>query len=210
MGALNSLGYAAQELGDISSALAWNQECLLISTELKDIIIIGMCLNNIGRAYKMLFQYDVALEYYEKSLEILMHPPARFWILNDIGDLYFALGKNELALDYFYQGYAIAETLQSNAEFIKLLMKIGKVNRIIHKFDASREFLEKCLYLARENKYGIPESEALGELGLLNEAQGNRNGALKYLRECVALSENILPRVHEQWKKELERVEKTE
>jgi tetratricopeptide (TPR) repeat protein len=71
--AFDSLGWIYECLGKIEPALANYQSALAISKKLENLAAVAKDLVNIGRVYGRSGQYDLALDYYGKSLAVIGH-----------------------------------------------------------------------------------------------------------------------------------------
>ncbi len=113
-GALNNIGYLAQNQGDIPKALSFYLKSLEIEKEIKNPKGIAYSLNNIGSIYKD--QGDIAkgLEYYHRSLKIREDIKDKKGIanaLNNIGIIHKNQGDVQKGLEYCLRSLKLWEEL---------------------------------------------------------------------------------------------------
>lgn len=100
------------------------------------------CLINIGTVYANLFNQDEALERYKTALnefEDILNTNTRIVITNNIGNIYYAIGEPEKALDYFHRGLELANSIHYNEMVARLLSQISRALVSLGQFDEAQK-----------------------------------------------------------------------
>ncbi len=127
-GALNNIGYLAQNQGDISKALEFYLKSLEIEEEIKNKKGIAYSLNNIGSIYKDQGDITRGLEYYHKSLKIREEIKDKKGIanaLNNIGIIHKNQGDAQKGLEYYHRSLKLWEEMNDKHGIGSSLNNIG-------------------------------------------------------------------------------------
>jgi tetratricopeptide (TPR) repeat protein len=163
-------GYLFVNSGDYDEAL---KNCL-VSLEIYESYPIGSELFNTyiitGVIYDRIFNYDEALNYYFKALNISnelkqkndpTHKSLKDHILyNNIGNIYETKNENETAIEYYKKGLELAKIKNDYHHLGVIYNNLGKIHNKLIKYDEAYEFLKKSLE-AREkinDKAGMAKS----------------------------------------------------
>lgn len=168
---LNTMGTVQFQLGHFGQALFYYKKALPLFQQLEHDekneddrhsinLDIAIVLNNIGEAHKELHQYDSAVFYLERSLElkrILDLPEHEANTLNAMGEVYQAMKNYPGALRYYRNAYAIRMAKNRGADIA------NSANSLASLYTDTRQYkeAEKFLLIARQ----ICERDSLrGEL----------------------------------------------
>jgi class 3 adenylate cyclase/Tfp pilus assembly protein PilF len=131
--ALIDLANALDELKSDDStrvAIGYYEQALKIRESAGDIAGIAEIYNNMGDAYKHLEDYDRAMVYLRKGLDIqldLDSPLELMRVYNNIGDVLYGQGKYQEALKYTFRYAKIAEEADDKKFIIRSLKDFGKL-----------------------------------------------------------------------------------
>jgi tetratricopeptide (TPR) repeat protein len=112
--ALNQLGIALSNLGDIDGGIACHEENAAISRRLGDDIRLSAALNNLGYCLLRRGQHDRAREHFEEGLAVsrkVEHRTAESVMLGNLGLAALLEGDRADALGFFRAGLAIDREL---------------------------------------------------------------------------------------------------
>jgi serine phosphatase RsbU (regulator of sigma subunit)/Tfp pilus assembly protein PilF len=193
-GALNNVGYLANQQGDISTALDYYHRSLKISEEIKDKEGIAYSLNNIGYIYVNQGDIPKALEYYHRSLKIREEIKDKQGIaqsLNNIGYIYDNQGDLPKALDYYHRSLKIREEIKDKKGIANTLTNIGYIYRYQGDHSKALDYYQRSLSIMEEikDKQGIASS--LNNIGLIYSKQGDIPKALDYYHRSLKIQEEI-------------------
>ncbi len=123
--------------------------------------MIGTC-TNIGIVYDRIENYNLALEYYFRALNLyneqkeLNKPLEEFTgitsLCNNIGNIYANRNDNETAIQYYQKGLKLA--LERNDLFRQgvIYNNLGKIYLKLRKFEESEDYLQTALQVRERNK----------------------------------------------------------
>jgi tetratricopeptide (TPR) repeat protein len=153
----------------------------------------------------VLVDYDKALEYYYKSLEIYKetlppnHPDiARSY--NNIGGIYSEKGDNDKALEYYSKSLEIRkETLPPNhPDIARSYNNIGSIYNNKGDNDKALEYYSKSLEIRKEtlppNHPDIARS--YNNIGFIYKNKGDDDKALEYYSKSLEIRKETLPSNH--------------
>ena len=184
--ALKNIGLGYYYLGDYLKVLDyWSESLESFETE-QDTLGIANMLNNLGAIYYTQGSNSKAIEYYLQSLRIAEKLGDTIRIasaLVNVGGLYSDNEKDyDKALDYFWQVGNISKVYQlDDQSHGGYLTGIGELHKNMGQYDSAIYYLAKALPLY-QNTVLIPE--ALIRLGMVHEARGDFDEAVKYQEQA--------------------------
>ena len=156
-------------------------------------------LNQMGRRYRYISQFDRALALHEKALEVAKEAKSlefEVYSLNMIGVVYRKIDAIKLALDYTQKAFDLADSVKNKSKGIKKsitvsLNNIGNIYQTMEQYDLALEKFRESLIIEEElgSKLGMAINNQ--NIGECLEAQGDLNGALKKYKISLAYNEEI-------------------
>jgi len=134
--------------------------------------------NKAGFVYFNLGEYDKALQFYFKSIEI---NPNNYFVYNNIGVIYFKLKNYKLAKDFYLKAYEIEKN------YPKLLVNLAVVNFYLKNFKESYYYFLKAISCNRD--YVRERFDKKKAIEIL-EKMVNDNPDDKELREILKWAKN--------------------
>lgn len=169
-----------------------HEENSVIAKELKK--FHAGALNNIGYLHNSKSESDLALEYYNKSLEIqkeVEDDAGMSGTLINIGYIYLNQGLIERALEHYYESLRIEEKLQNKPGIATALNSIGYIQyrqgdakRALQSYNKSLEIRTQL-----DDQYGM--ATCLNNIGLIFKDQRQWVKALEYYQKCMKLQEKV-------------------
>ncbi len=184
---LTDAAYCYQELGIYEKALELNRASLLIHQKLKNNVEIGNNLCNIGTNYFFRAQYDKAIEYFSKTLELDRESGDSSAIaisLNNLGMVYSRWGKHELALRFYND--ALSYTSTESKKAIKL-SNIGMAYYHMKEYDRALQFLNDALKIDTKYRQEIKIGIRKNEIGTILAAKGQYDESIRLLEEALEI-----------------------
>ncbi|HON18439.1 MAG TPA: tetratricopeptide repeat protein [Salinivirgaceae bacterium] len=181
-----------RDQGNIAKALEYNHKSLKLREETDDQEGIAQTLNNLGLIHKNLKEYENALKYYERSLEIIKNNPkmryeAGYCLLN-IASLYRDkenLDKAEIlynmALSYFEEF-----GVKSGIAFIYYNLAI--LRKLKNQKAEALEYFQKSLKIRQQINDRKSIVNTLAEIGMIYLDYGKMGKASKIARQAHAMS----------------------
>jgi tetratricopeptide (TPR) repeat protein len=161
--------------------------------------------NNIGNVYDYLGDYDKALEYHNKALEIrkevlVENHPDTAGSYNNIGDVYANLGKYDKALKYHNKALEIFKDVlgENHPKTANSYNNIGIVYNNLGDYDKALEYYIKALEIKKtvlgENHPATAGS--YNNIGVIYDELGDYDKALEYYIKALKIKEFVLGENH--------------
>ena len=165
---------------------------------------LGWAYNNLGLQFKNSGQYEIALDYYNKSLGVKFEINDEKGIAHcylNIGVIFHTQGEFNNALIYYFKCLKIREQLKDLAGIAGAYNNIGAVYHYQDDFTTAEKYYNKCLEIAKEINSAPKMSSALNNLGNVLFEKGDSavksynkelatilyNNSLEYYNESLAI-----------------------
>ncbi len=195
--------------GDNEKALDNFLKALNIAEKANNKVRMGDLYDVMGNFYrKRMKNYAKALEYTKKGLEIRRSIGNNSYVaisLSNIGNIYFDMDSNKMALQYFTEGLQVLKTLESSdtskiSKQIKAARKsteadlennIGSVYASLKEYDKAIEYYNECLiaYQYLQSDEGVATSYI--NMGNMYNIKGDVEEGTKYLEQSLDISRKI-------------------
>lgn len=122
------LGISYYYVGDIDSAIKYNELALERFRELKDTFRIAAIINNLGVFYNQLGLYEESINQYFASLKIkenIKDTNGLAKVYNNIGSLYHRWGKPDEAIEMFKESLKYNKLVGDSADIYELYRNFG-------------------------------------------------------------------------------------
>ncbi|WP_223034631.1 tetratricopeptide repeat-containing sensor histidine kinase [Hanstruepera marina] len=196
---LNMLGVVYRRMDAIRSALDYHKEALDIaesqnnpSLEIKYNIAVSQ--NSMGNIYLALKQYNLALDQFNKSLQIELEMDNKLGLAinnQNIGYAKEKLGSLNEALSYYEKSLKYNNEINSKIGQVICYNSIGKVYIQKEAFKKSEAFIKDALKKALEINDQYYISTSYLNLGLLQLKQQDYNNAQINLNKALEISKNF-------------------
>ncbi len=196
---LNMLGMAHRKTESIKTSLDHYREALNLAETISqptDAVQAGIneALNGIGNIYRLLEQYDLAIKYFEESLQYdikLENLLGQAMNYQNIAECLEAQGKLEPAMSYYEKSLEINRALGSRK--IEIVSKYGMAHVLAHQDKAgqARDLLESILSDAEALGDQEIRSSIYLQFGWILTKLGSYSEAKGYLFKGLAIAENI-------------------
>jgi tetratricopeptide (TPR) repeat protein len=133
------------------------------SFAINDKQVYAMALQSIAGIYTNNTQYDSALIYLNKCIELfteINYLNGLGEIYNGMGVLYKRMNKDSLALEYHFKAYKIFTQTENIKQLSNSFYNIASLNFFMHKspnktiIQQSLKYLDSCLYYTQKINYG--------------------------------------------------------
>jgi signal transduction histidine kinase len=110
---------------------------------------------------------------------------------SEIGYVFMDMANYELSIENYFAALTIAEKFHYESERTKLLFRIAWVYYQLRQDKFAKDYITKCLELARKNAQKREEGSALNLLGLLADRQNANDKALNYYTQALTIRQDI-------------------
>ncbi|MCU7499499.1 MAG: sensor histidine kinase [Ignavibacteria bacterium] len=149
---------------------------------------------NLGEMYVNLSDFNSAMEYHRKALEIRKSSGDKHGIalsLNSIGGILEHLGNYDMAMKNYYQAIKIAEENSDTKELSVSYSLVATLHYILKDYPKALEYCSKAMRIREkiDEKYGMANSYEL--MGLINFDSKKFNESLKYHRLALKVKREL-------------------
>ena len=162
--------------------------------KIEDQYVLLGSLINLGNCYSSLGDYQLAIEHYQKSLEIARETGSRrgrATVLGNLGLCYDRLGNYQLAIEYHQQDLAISQGVGDRKGEARALGNIGISHDSLGDYQLAIEHHQQDLAISQEIDDRSSEAGALGNLGNCHYMLGDYESAIDHHQQMLAISQEI-------------------
>ncbi len=189
---LRKLGFIHQERSEFDQALEFYENALEAAEEAKDAQSIGQACNLIGGIYWNKGNYEQASQYLEKALEFALKAEDKKIlgsahiglgnIHSDSHEVQEAIEHYQNALNYLKETNEVYEISRAYNNLGDTYLQLGEWKKALEQFGKCREWCEKGGWVNMRAWAEFNSSEALINLGKLDEAKKNLDGSLEMMK----------------------------
>ncbi len=139
---------------------------------------------------------DSALFFAQKSYDIALHYPARGKVVistaaSTLANVYLALGRVQLAREYFLHGIEIDKQFNAPLLRVRLFNNFARFYKNIGRMDSCIYYAEMAFQLCRNHQFGEQATDAASLVAQTYEELGKPDSALKYTKIFIAAKDTI-------------------
>ena len=192
--ALGNVGLAYADLGEVTRAIDYYHQVLVIMRELGDRRGEGTALGNLGSAFADLGEVTRAIDSYQQALVIsrdIGNRRGEGTALGNLGSAYADLGEVTRAIDYFHQVLVINREIGDRRGEGQTLGNLGIAYAALGEVTRAIEYYHQRLTIAREIGDHRGEGNALGGLGNAYQELADYPQAIIYYEQALAVAHAI-------------------
>lgn len=186
---LNLLGLAYVRMGDFKRAAHYAKQCLEIDMRSGDDDRISSSMNTVAGIYMAAYQPHEAEKYILQALEHAdkaNNPPRKAVLLGMASEIYHTLAKDDKAVDYAQQAFAIDSTLQRPQAYIRLSQKASALLGL-HRYREAENILRRIIPEFERMGDAHAQAIALNRLGMSLLCQERQREAIPCYRQAAGL-----------------------
>ncbi|MDO1511175.1 tetratricopeptide repeat protein [Maribacter confluentis] len=192
--AQNVIGKNYYEMGNYPKAMAMYQAAL----KTMDTIAIKTyhkadVLSNIGSLHNTQGNYDKALKYFDKAMQVYIETNDNLYqatTLVDIGNVFDSKKEYYLAIEKYEEALEISNNYDFPTTEVLCLGNLGCIYRKQGKYDDAIKYLKQALQMKNAESSAINQSGYFAELGYAYVLKGDLKNAFKYLNQSIAIAES--------------------
>ena len=189
------LGYVYRDLGAAGKSLEFFGKCHDIAKKIGDYQYVFTSLNEIGNVYLLSKNYEKAISYHKKSIEIKEEHNdtiALCYSYNDISLDYSSMGDYEKALFYLFKSLEIAKLYNMDYLIIANYINISDIYTKTNKVEKAEEILNIAKDLAYKIKVKGEQASVYNKLSEIKAFKQDYKSAYEYYVMYKNYSDSIL------------------
>ena len=186
------LAEAYRRSGNNDLAYEYNLAGLQIFEEEKDTFNIVRTLYSIGSIFFYQDNYELALEYFQKTLSLGRTANLERYIFSSLcamGGAYNRMGQTKKSLEYNQQAYELGKRLNIKSGLPYAVMNLGANYAEMDDIEKALIYYKEALSLNRENNDTWGECGTLRIIGDALIEKKDFENSIKYLNEALAIAE---------------------
>jgi len=190
---LGYLGSADFYLGHLEQALDSHEQAAALAEVAGNKQFYGASLQNIGATLTAMGQYEEALFYLSKTLEIgkELNAGIRLWgPLRNIGDLYLHLGDFDEAETTLLQALALTRQYKNQLFEESTLTQLISVPLGRHDYNSALEYARQAAAIDAVLKHPAARYELLNNTAVVYQEMGNYLKAIEMYQQAVELAQS--------------------
>ncbi|MEG4515897.1 MULTISPECIES: tetratricopeptide repeat protein [unclassified Microcoleus] len=173
------------------------QQCLIIYQGIQDQEGEANSLGRLGLAYDSLGEYEQAIYFHQKHLDISREIKDRTGeaiSLGNLGNAYHSLGQYERAIDFQEQSLAIKREIYDRSGEAASLGNLGNAYHSLGQYEKAIDFHKQSLVIKQEIKDPLGKANSLGNLGNAYDSLGQYEKAISFHEKHLGISRAIKDR----------------
>ena len=185
------MGLNYERLGDSNNALLYYDKQLKMARDLNNKEEESKALNNIAGIYNNQGNYNKAIDYYNKSLQLTSKPSTIATIYTNIASVYSAKGHNNKAVEYYKKAIEFNQKAGDDHKLAMIMISLGYIYTDLKNFQEAQNYLQKGLLMIQKFDDKYWEAYAYLGFGRLHLAQNQENLAKEYFTKAYNLFKAI-------------------
>lgn len=188
--AYQSLSQAYSNAGNYKLARESNKKALAIAEMLQNDVLIGNSYNSIGISYNQDKQYNEAIPWFRKVIELNAKSGKSSAVgYQNLGLCYRKIGQYDSALFYIKMSHNIAKEHNSQYDIAYSFLELGEIFLEQKQYDTAIVYLQKSASAFDTIKENFNLAYVYMYLGNCHTAKKDKQTAQKYYRKALLLNE---------------------
>jgi tetratricopeptide (TPR) repeat protein len=154
----------------------------------------GTLANDLGLLYQDKGEWDKAIEYHQRSLEIkekVGDEHGMAYTFNNLGTVYLDKREWDRAIEYYQRSLEIKEKVGDEHGMAPTFNNLGLLHKKKREWDKAIEYYQRSLAIKEKvgDEHGM--AATFGNLGLVYQAKGERDKAIEYFERDLAICEKV-------------------
>lgn len=192
--ALNNLGRAYKNKGELSEAIKYYQHSLKLFEEIGNRRKAARALYNMGGVNWTAGDYEIAKDYYRRSLAIeceIENKKMEYLCLNGIAYCFFQQGQYDTAMQHVQRSLKISEEIEDDYGIAWSLNALGVFYSKQDNEEKAMEYFLKGLEINERIGDQVSTSYSLRNIGNTYSSLGDDEKALEYFEKSLVIDEEL-------------------
>jgi CHAT domain-containing protein/tetratricopeptide (TPR) repeat protein len=182
------IGGVHDVLGNVIESRQHYERAITLARQSKSTQAEGSALNNIGKLYNDVGDYQNALDFYLQSLPLFLpQSNQRAITLNNIGVSYTNLGEFEKSIDYLQQALAIMRNGPDRNAESYTLSNIGNAFKTAGNYQEALNYFGQARAIQQKTGNRAQEAETLDLTGVVYSRLGQAEKALEFHQQALEI-----------------------
>jgi tetratricopeptide (TPR) repeat protein len=194
--ALNNMGIAKANLGDLAAAHVMLDRALVLRKEIGDVWGQAAVSNNLGSLHRGRGEFNTAIAHHDRAIALFRQVGDRCGegqALNNLGSAFVALGRLDEAIAYYQRALNVLFDIGDRLGQAETLDSLGSAYQVLADFDAAVDCHLRAALLFRELGDRNGEAGGLDNLGLALAGDGATALARDSWENALALFDEVDP-----------------
>jgi signal transduction histidine kinase len=191
---LLALTWAAQNIGEYETALAYGNKAEKLARGINDKKSAAVAYNHISQIHGQLGFLDRSLEYALRALKLFEELGDKKNLseaYKNIGNVYRDLRNSKLALTYYIKSLYLLEELGDKKGVARLSNNIGIIHSDSGQYEKAMVYYQKSLSLVKELNWQMGQVAAMNNIATLYSATGKHTLSLEYNLKALEISKGL-------------------
>ena len=185
-----TLGNIYREVEKDSLSLVYHHKALDIYQSEKNNRAVASVLNDMGNTYKQLYDYEKALEFYQRSMSV-GDSAFNAITFGNIAEVYQRKGDYKNAETYYLRAIKLRGASKDIKALAYALAELGGLYVELNNQDKAENFLGDAAKIAGQHEYVDILLRTLELQQILSEKKGDVAGAYRYLKNSLTLRKEV-------------------
>ena len=148
--------------------------------------------NNVGIIYSLMGNYELAFDYYQRSMAIKVEIGDRRGqavILNNSGIIYMNKTDYEQAMNYFRKALAIYEEIGDRQKMAGSLINIGIIYLFKNDYERAMDYYQQAQAVSEETGDQWGQARSLSNIGVIHFNMDDYERAFDYYQRALVIHE---------------------
>ncbi len=179
------LGSGNRGLGKREAAFKWLMKSLKTAEKINNKEMLCSAKSELGILYGVKGDLDKALVYLKESLEAAPSSEGSYKIYMNIGKIYLSKGNLKLAETYFGKGLEDFSIHKDPSIVTIALLNLGRIAFEKDEYEQAKKYFTKGREIAAQYHFKTYRLNAIRNLGLVQDAQGDHQAAILTLNQAL-------------------------
>jgi tetratricopeptide (TPR) repeat protein len=191
---LIDIGNSFNVLNKYYEAIDRYEEAIRVLDPEKDLDQVARAMNNLGDVYLKMGEFDRAVTYFEKCLDIAKRTGYQMleaFATSNLADSYYKKGEREKAVEFVDKALKLCKKLDNKFMTGQMYVLWGQLATEDGDIEAARGFFSMAMEISEQHNLPVCLASAWREYGIMLRGIGEKAEARKFLMKSLELFEQL-------------------